>query len=311
MRRVAGAGGVTSWNDPEIAGVRALLAARQPGPGAPPPSFAERRAAMDAMGEMGALPTGCFHEPQTLAAVKCERVVPQGAVAGRTILYLHGGAYTAGSPRSHRPMVARIAEAAKAVAVSADYRLGPEHRFPAAVDDATAIYRALLESGTEPGQLIVAGDSAGGGLTMALALALKLAGLPQPAGYFVISPWVDLSQSGASYRTKAETDPMISKASLDHNALAYLGGLEANDPLASPVLGDFEGVAPVLIQTGSEETLLSDSLTLADVLAHARVEVRLEVWPEMIHVFHAWGAALQAARRAIAVAGTWMDERFA
>jgi len=302
---------MSSWNDPEIAGVRALLAARQPDPGAPPPPYAERRAAMDAMGEMGALPTGCFHEPQTLGGVKCERVVPQGALAGRTILYLHGGGYTAGSPRSHRPMVARLAEAAKAVAMVADYRLGPEHRFPAAVEDAVAVYRALLERGTEPGQLVVAGDSAGGGLAMALALALKAEGLPQPAGFLAISPWVDLTQSGASYRTKADSDPMISKAGLDSAALAYLGGLEANDPLASPVLGDFEGVAPVLIQTGSEEALLSDSITLADVLAHARVEVRLEVWPEMIHVFHAWGAALQAARRAIKVAGAWMDERFA
>jgi len=311
MRRVAGASGVSSWNDPEIAGVRALLAARQPDPGAPPPTYAERRAAMDAMGEMGSLPTGCFHEPQTLGGVKCERVVPQGALAGRTILYLHGGGYTAGSPRSHRPMVARIAEAAKAVAVAADYRLGPEHRFPAAVEDAVAVYRTLLERGTEPGQLVVAGDSAGGGLAMALALALKIEGLPQPAGFLAISPWVDLTQSGASYRTKADTDPMITKTGLDGAALAYLGGLESSDPLASPVLGDFIGVAPVLIQTGSEEALLSDSITLADVLAHARVEVRLEVWPEMIHVFHAWGAALQAARRAIKVAGGWMDERFA
>lgn len=311
MRRVAGANGVTSWKDPEIAGVRALLAARQPDPGAPPPSYAERRAAMDAMGEMGALPTGCFHEPQTLGGVKCERVVPQGALVGRTILYLHGGGYTAGSPRSHRPMVARLAEAAKAIAVSADYRLGPEHRFPAAVEDAVAVYRALLARGTDPAQLIVAGDSAGGGLTMALALALKAEGLVQPAGFLAISPWVDLTQSGASYRTKAETDPMITKAGLDAAALAYLGGLEASDPLASPVLGDFKGIAPVLIQTGSEEALLSDSITLADVLAQARVDVRLEVWPEMIHVFHAWGAALQAARRAIKVAGAWMDDRFA
>jgi len=310
MRRVAGASGVSSWKDPEIAGVRALLAARQPDAGAPPPSYAERRASMDAMGEMGALPTGCFHEPQAMGGVKCERVVPQGSIAGRTILYLHGGGYTAGSPRSHRPMVARIAEAAKAVAIVADYRLGPENRFPAAVEDAVAVYRALLEWRIDPGQIIVAGDSAGGGLAMALALALKAEGLPQPAGFFVISPWADLTQSGASYRTKAATDPTITKAGLDSAALAYLGGLDARDPLASPVLGDFEGVAPVLIQTGSEEALLSDSLTLADVLAHARVDVRLEVWPEMIHVFHAWGGALQAARRAIKVAGTWMDERF-
>ena len=300
---------MTSWKDPEIAGVRALLAARQPEPGAPPPTFEQRRVAMDAMGELGALPTGCFHEPATLGGVKCERVVPKGSIAGRTLLYLHGGAYTAGSPRSHRPLVARLAEAANAVAIAADYRLGPEHRFPAAVEDAVAVYRALLASGTEPGQMIVAGDSAGGGLALALALALKAEGLPQPAGFFVISPWADLTQSGASYAAKAATDPMITKASLDNNALAYLGGLDPHDPLASPVFGDFEGVAPVLIQTGSEEALLSDSITMADVLAHARVEVRLEVWPEMIHVFHAWSGGLQAARRAIRLAGAWMDEK--
>lgn len=302
---------MTSWRDPEIAGVRALLAARQPDPNAPPPTWAERRVAMDAIGEMGALPTGCFHEPVNLGGVRAEHVVPQVALPGRTILYLHGGAYTMGSPRSHRPMVARIAEAARATAFAADYRLGPEHRFPAAVEDATAAYGALLARGLEPGRIVVAGDSAGGGLTLALALALKGAGLPQPAGFFAISPWADLTQSGESFRTKAGTDPMITKAGLDNAALAYLGGLDAHDPLASPVLGDFAGVAPVLIQTGSEETLLSDSLLLADRLAHARVDVRLEIWPEMIHVFHAWSAALQAARRAIKVAGAWMEERYA
>jgi acetyl esterase/lipase len=301
---------MTSWKDREIAGVRAILAARQPGPGAPPPTVAERRAAMDAVGEMGALPTGCFHEPVTLGGVKCERVVPQGSVPGRAILYLHGGAYTAGSPRSHRPLVARIAEAARSIAFAADYRLGPEHRFPAAVEDAVAVYRAMLESGTEPARLVVAGDSAGGGLALSLALALKAEDLPQPAGFFIISPWADLTQSGASYRTKADTDPLISKTGLDQNALMYVGGLDPRDPLASPVFGDFEGVAPVLIQTGSEEALLSDSITMADVLAHARVEVRLEVWPEMIHVFHAWSGGLQTARRAIRLAGAWMEERF-
>ncbi len=266
---------------------------------------------MDATGEMGALPAGCFHEPTTVGGVRCERVTPQGAVAGRAMLYLHGGAYTAGSPRSHRPMVARLAEAARTVAVVADYRMGPEHRFPAAVEDAVAVYRAMLADGTDPGQLIVAGDSAGGGLALALALALKAEGAPQPAGYFVISPWADLTQSGASYLTKADTDPMITKAGLDDNAQMYLGGADARDPLASPVFGDFTGVSPVLIQTGSEEALLSDSITMADVLGQARVAVRLEVWPEMIHVFHAWGGGLQAARRAIKLAGVWMDDTFA
>ncbi|MBL8773419.1 MAG: alpha/beta hydrolase [Phenylobacterium sp.] len=299
---------MASWRDPEIAGVRALLAARAPDPSSPP-SYAERRAAMDAVGEAGALPRGCFHEPLALSGVKGERVVPQGAVEGRRLLYLHGGGYTIGSPRSHRPMVARLAEAARAVAIVPDYRLGPETRFPGAVEDATAVYRALLDAGTEPAGLAVAGDSAGGGLAMALALSLKAAGLPQPAGYLAISPWADLTQSGASYRTKADVDPVITKAGLDQMALAYLGGLDPHDPLASPIFGDFEGVAPVMIQTGSEEALLSDSVTLADVLAQARVEVRLEVWPEMIHVFQAYGAVLNAARRAIRTSGAWLDER--
>lgn len=301
---------MTSWRDAEIAGVRALLATRQPAPGLPAPTYEQRRADMDAVGEASALPSGCFHEPVTLGGVKGERVVPQGALAGRTILYLHGGGYTIGSSRSHRPLAARLGEAARAVAIVPDYRLGPEARFPGAVEDAVAVYRALLAGGTEPGKLIVAGDSAGGGLTLALALALKAEGLAQPAGFFAISPWADLTQSGASYRTKADTDPMITKAGLDQMARDYLGGLDPRDPLASPVFGDFTGVAPVLIQTGSEEALLSDSITMADVLGQARVDVRLEIWPEMIHVFQAWGAGLQAARRAIRVAGTWMDERF-
>jgi acetyl esterase/lipase len=301
---------VSSWRDAEIAGVRALLAARQPRAGEPAPGLAERRAAMDAVGEAAALPAGCRHEPHRLGGVRAERVLPLKTQPGRTLLYLHGGGYTSGSPRSHRPMVARIAEAAQATAIVPDYRLGPEHRFPAAVEDALAAYRALIEGGTQPERMIVAGDSAGGGLAMALALALKREGLPQPAGWFVISPWADLTQSGTSYRTKADTDPMISKAGLDQSAAAYLGGLDPRDPLASPIFGDFEGVAPVLIQTGSEEALLSDSVALADVLGQARVEVRLEMWPEMIHVFHAWGAVLQAARRAIGLAGGWMEARF-
>lgn len=301
---------MTSWHDPEIAGVRALLAARQADPSAPP-SYAERRIAMDAFGEMGSLPAGCFHEPFSAGGVKCERVVPQGALGGRTILYLHGGGYTAGSPRSHRPLIARLADAAHATAVAADYRLGPEHRFPCAVDDAVEVYRHLLRNGVEPGRLMVAGDSAGGGLAMALALALKEKGIPQPAGYLVISPWVDLTQSAETYRTKAESDPTITRAGLNTHAQAYLGGLDAREPLASPVFGDFDGVPPILIQVGSEETLLGDSLRLADVAGQARVEVRLEIWPEMIHVFHAFSGQLQAARRAIADAAHWMDHRFA
>ena len=300
---------MSSWKDPEIAGVRALLASRQPEPGAPAPSIAQRRAAMDAFGEMGSLPPGCLHEPVTAAGVKGERVVPTGAIEGRAMLYLHGGGYVAGSPRSHRPMVARLADKARASAIVADYRMGPEHPCPAAIEDAVAVYRWMLEGGTEPERIVIAGDSAGGGLTLATALALKDQGLPQPAGLLMISPWVDLTQSHATYRTKAEHDPMITEQGLTSSAGAYLGGLDGRDPRASPVFGDLADLAPMLIQVGSEEALLGDSLMLAERAGHARVAVRLEVWPEMIHVWHAFGGQLGAARRAIAVAGAWMDER--
>ena len=223
------------------------------------------------------------------------------------MLYLHGGGYVGGSPRSHRPMVARIAEGAHATAVVAEYRLGPEHACPAALEDAVAVYRWLLEGGAEPEHIVVAGDSAGGGLTV--ALALKDLDLPQPAGLFVISPWADLTQGHESYRSKAADDPMITKSGLDESAAVYLAGIDPRDPRASPVFGDFAGLAPILIQVGSEEALLGDSLMLAERAGQARVEVRLEIWPEMIHVWHAFGGQLGAARRAIAAAGAWIDTK--
>ncbi len=301
--------GMSSWKDPQIAAVRALLASRAPVFGAALPSRSERRAASDALGEKGALPPGCRHEPLTAAGVKCERVSSPGAIDARRMLYLHGGGYVGGSPRSHRPMVARIAEAAHATAIVADYRLGPEHACPAALEDALAVYRWMLEEGVEPEQIVIAGDSAGGGLTVALALALKELNFPQPAALFVISPWVDLTQSHDSYATKAEDDPIISKAGLDESAAAYLAGFDPRDPRASPVFGNFNGLAPMLIQVGSEEALLGDSLFLSERAGHARVEVRLEIWPEMIHVWHAFGGQLNAARRAITTAGAWINEK--
>jgi len=300
---------MSSWKDPEIAGVRALLASRQPPPGAPQPSVAERRAAMDAFGEMGSLPPGCLHEPTTLGGVKAERVIPTSALEGRRILYLHGGAYVGGSPKSHRPLVARLAQAARSAAISLDYRLAPEHPYPAAVEDAVEAYRDLLAQGVWPERTIIAGDSAGGGLTLAVALKLKDEGLPQPAGLFVISPWADLTQGHSTYKTKAADDPMITRERLNEAAGQYHANTSPKNPLVSPVFGEFAGVAPMLIQVGSEEALLGDSLVIAERAGHSRVEVRLEVWPEMIHVFHAFSGQLSAARKAINAAGAWMDEK--
>jgi acetyl esterase/lipase len=298
-----------AWKDPDIEGVRALLAAGERQPGQPEPTMAERRAGMDGFGEMVPLADGVSLAPESLAGIACERHTPQGAVDGRRLLYLHGGAYVIGSPRSHRPLASQLAVAARTVTVVPDYRLGPENRFPGAVEDAVAVYAELLKE-TAASQIIVAGDSAGGGLSLALALALKQRGLPQPAGYYVLSPWADLTQSSDTYRTKAATDPMIQRDNVAASAADYLGDADPRDPLASPIFGDFRDVAPILIQVGSEETLLGDSLKVANVAGQACVHVQLEIWPEMIHVFQAFFFQCAAARRAIAGAGAWMEARF-
>jgi acetyl esterase/lipase len=227
------------------------------------------------------------------------------------ILYLHGGGYCIGSPRSHRGLCAQLAFASGARAVAPDYRMGPEVPFPAAVDDALAAYRALLDQGFAPGGIVIAGDSAGGGLTFATALAARQAGLPQPAGLFAISPWANLTPTGPSYVDKAAVDPMITAEALGLFAEAYLGGGSPLDVLASPALADLTGLAPILIQVGSEEVLLSDSVAMEIAALNAGVPVELEVWPEMIHVWHAFYGVLGAGRNAIAAAGRWIAGRFA
>jgi acetyl esterase/lipase len=300
---------MSTWRDPEIAEVRALLASRRPPPGAPEPTLAERRAALDTTGEAAPLPPGCRSEPLTAAGVAAERVVPAQARPERELLFLHGGGYAVGSARSHRPLVARLAAAAEARALAVGYRLAPEHPCPAAVDDTVAAYRWMLEGGADPAQTIIAGTSAGGGLAVAAALQFKALGLPQPAGLFVVSPWVDLTLAHPSHDSKATDDPMIRRAHLEGMAAAYLGGMDVRDPRASPAFGDLAGLAPMLIQVGSEEVLLGDSLLLAERAGHARVAVRLEIWPEMVHVWHGF-AQLSAAHRAVAAAGQWMAERY-
>lgn len=301
---------MADWKDPEIAAVRALLAAMPDSPTAANLTFAERRPGMDAFGDAAPLPDGHDWEAVTFAGRAAERHRPPGADPTKVILYLHGGGYCIGSPRSHRGLTAQLAHAAGTTAIVPDYRMAPEDPHPAAVDDALAAYRALLAEGFAASKIVIAGDSAGGGLTLATALAAKAAGLPQPAGLFVISPWASMTPTGASYQDKLATDPMISGAALAEFAAAYLGG-GADNALSSPILGDFAGLAPILIQVGSEEVLLSDALTVAQRAGFAGVPLRLEVWPEMIHVWHAFYGLLGAGRRAIAEGGDWIKARLA
>jgi acetyl esterase/lipase len=287
--------------DPEIVAVRALLAALPR-----PAGLAERRRRLDALFEHFAL----------LADVRVESVDANGVVAewtatpqadpARIVLYLHGGGYVSGSIASHRHMVAQAGREARSRTLALGYRLAPEHPFPAALDDALAGYRYLLAQGIEARHIAVAGDSAGGGLTVALLVSLRDAGLPLPACAWCLSPWVDLEMKGASMTTKADTDPLIQKPYLSELAAAYLGGADPRSPLAAPIHAELDGLPPLLIQVGSAETLLDDAVALAGRAGAANVAVRLEIWPEMIHAWPIFHPQLAAGRRALNRAGAFL-----
>ncbi len=288
----------------ELDEVRAFLAATPANL-----SQAELRAMYDNLGATFPTPDDVVLERLDAAGVPAEWCDPPGGAGDRAILYVHGGGYVIGSIASHRHLVAALARAAGTRALSLNYRLAPEHPFPAAVEDALAGYRFLLASGFAPGKIAVAGDSAGGGLTVATLVAAREAGLPQPACGFCISPWVDLEGLGASMTTKAAVDPMVQKEGLGGMAAAYLNGAAPRTPLAAPLHADLKGLAPLLIQVGSAETLLDDAVRLAAAAAAADVDVRLESWPGMIHVWHFFHTMLGEGREAIATAGAYIRAR--
>ena len=226
-------------------------------------------------------------------------IIPHGLETRRTILYLHGGSYNAGSINSHLPLTSNIALAAKARVLAIDYRLAPEHPFPAAVDDALAAYQWLLKESVQASQIAVAGDSAGGGLTLSLLLYLHQLGLPQPAAAVCLSPWTDLTCSGESWTTNARSDFMLKRAPGLESAQIYAGGADLRAPLVSPLFADPAGLPPLLIQVGSDETLLSDSTLFAEKARAAGVDVTLDVWKGMQHVWQYAASMLPEGRQAI------------
>jgi len=270
---------------------------------------AERRAQYERAEKVFPTPPEVKVERVTAPAVPAEWLRPPSAASGRVVLYLHGGGYVIGSPRSHRHLAAAIATAAGSSALLLEYRCGPEALFPAAVDDAVAAYRWLLDQGVSAGGIAIAGDSAGGGLTVATLLALRDAGLALPAAGVCISPWVDLTCSGASYATKAVADPIVKRAGVDEMARAYLGAADRRTPLASPLFADLRGLPPLLIQVGSEEVLLDDSVQLAERARAAGVDTTLEVWDQMIHVWHWFLPLLDEAEEAVAAVGRFAGAR--
>jgi acetyl esterase/lipase len=241
--------------------------------------------------------------------VPSEWVIPAGMGSERVILYLHGGAYNAGSTRSHRALAANIAYAAHARALTIDYRLAPEHPYPAALVDAFSAYKWLLDLGIRPEQITVTGDSAGGGLTIALLVALHERRVPMPAAAVVLSPWTDLSASGESWQENAKVDYLINRPKLKEAARLYLKNASPQTPLASPVYANLAGLPPLLIQVGSEEVLLSDSLRLAENARLSGVDVTLEVWEGMQHVWQFAASFVPEARQAIDKVGKFIREQ--
>jgi len=233
-------------------------------------------------------------------------VVPSGLDTKRIVLYLHGGGYNAGSITSHLPLTSNIALAAKARVLAIDYRLAPERVFPAAVEDAVAAYQWLLMESIPARQIVVAGDSAGGGLTLSLLLSLREKGLPLPAAAVCLSPWTDLTCSGESWSTNAKVDFMLKKGSTLQAAKLYAGDADLRTPLASPLYADLAGLPPLLIQVGSEEVLLSDSTLFAEKARLAGVDVALENWKGMQHVWQYAASFLPEARQAVARIGEFI-----
>jgi monoterpene epsilon-lactone hydrolase len=287
--------------DHEIEIIRAWLAERPR-----PAGVAERRQRLDALGAQYPLPGDVQVERVNANGVGAEWTTAPEADPACAMLYLHGGGYMAGSLVSHRHMIAQAGREARCRTLALDYRLAPEHPFPAALEDAVSGYRFLLSQGFQPARIAIAGESAGGGLAIAALVSLRDAGVKLPACTWCSSPWVDLEAVGESMSSKATVDPMIQKPYVLELAGAYLNGADPRSPLASPIHADLRGLPPMLIQVGSAETLLDDAVRLARAAALADMAVTLQVWPDMIHAWHLFYQQLAAGRRALSAVGAFI-----
>jgi epsilon-lactone hydrolase len=266
---------------------------------------------MDLLGHLNRVPEGTAATPCHLAGLAAERIEPPARAAGGApaaqsgaILYLHGGAYMIESPRNVRPATVGIALSTGAPVYSLDYRLAPENPLPAAIEDAVGAYRSLAER--IDGPVAIAGDSAGGGLTLATALRLREMGLPRPAALALLCPWLDLTLSGASMRSKRGPEPVVTREWLADGARHYLAGVDAADPRASPLFDELAGLPPTLIQAAVDDPLLSDAERLAERAQAADVEVELETYEDLWHVFQLDVGLLRSADAAIARLGAFL-----
>jgi acetyl esterase/lipase len=241
------------------------------------------------------------------AGVACEWLIPPAASPRSTILYLHGGGWTLGWTDLHRRMVGHLSRAAGCRALAVDYRLAPEYPFPAALDDCLTAYHWLLKEGTSPADIVIAGDSAGGNLTLSTLLSLRDGREPLPAAAVCISPMTDFEGSGETFRTNK--DPVVTAEFALAMCHYYADGNDLRSPLLSPLYGDLHGLPPLLLHAGGDEILLSDATRLADKARASGVAVRLSIWPGMWHVWHLLAPALPEASQAIEAIGVFVRER--
>ena len=272
-------------------------------------NFVKTRGLWDRLAGMAITAFGVRVEKDTINGLHAEWLTPKNYMDGKLLLYLHGGGYVVGGCDMHRQMVSHIARAGRIRALLPEYRLSPEHKFPAAIDDAVGVYRALLKMGLKAEDLVIAGDSAGGGLSVATLLSLRDAGDPMPAAAVLLSPFLDATGSGASMQTRAEQDPWFHAKDVAVVADLYCEPHQRRFPLVSPVFANMEDLPPMLIQVGDAELLLSDSERMADECVAAGIDVELEVWPEMWHVFQMFIGKMPESRRAIDKIGAYIQAR--
>jgi epsilon-lactone hydrolase len=289
----------------EIGAVRALLSSKPR-----PVGWAERRARIEEVGAVWPVAGDVVLTPADAGGVPAEWSLVPGSDPSRVLMFFHGGGYCSGSLVSHRRMVTEAGRAAKIRTLAVDYQLAPEHPFPAAFDDALSAWHFLRAQGISARHIAVGGDSAGGGLTIALMNRLRDLDEELPGCAWLCSPWTDLTMSGSTLTSKDTVDPLIHKAYLEELAAAYApAGLDRKDPRISPLFSDLKGLPPALIQVGSAETLLADATRFAAAAGAADVAVTLEIWPHMTHAWHMWNAHLNAGRRALAHAGAFIKHR--
>jgi acetyl esterase/lipase len=285
----------------EIDAIRQLLGSKPR-----PVGWGERRARINEVGSIWPTASDIKLATGDLGGVSCEWSLAPGSSSANVLMYFHGGGYCSGSIVSHRRLVTEAGRAAGVRTLAVEYRLAPEHPYPAALQDAIAAWDALRAQGYAAERIVIGGDSAGGNLTMLLIHALRERG-ERPACAWLLSPWSDLSMSGTSMTTKDSVDPLIHKSYLEELAGAFVpADISRKDPRVSPLFGDLHGFPPTLIQVGSHETLLDDSVRLGAALGAADVPVTLEIWPEMIHAWPMWNARLEAGREALAHAGAFI-----